>query len=122
MGELPESIRRLWGVPANHDLPPSWDGVPITWHEWTVSWSTLEFHLPLHETACDQCGGLGTRGINWGTRTTEDGTQCRDIVASRCQDCGHDTVTDHRTNETWDLEAEDYTDLGSNPPDMETLF
>lgn len=118
---VPESVRRLWGVPAENDLPPLWDGVPVTWLGWTVTWSTVMLHLPIDQVACDKCGGLGNRGINWGTRPTDDVSPCRDIVAARCQDCGHDTVTCHRTKTTWDLDPDDYSDAGSTET-KETLF
>lgn len=118
---VPESVRRLWGVPESNDLPPLWDGVPVSWGGWSLAWSSLNYHLPLHELVCDKCGGLGDMGINWGMRPAEDGTQCRDIVAARCQDCGHDTVTDHRTKETWELDPDDYGDEGSTET-KDTLF
>lgn len=126
---IPESMRRLWGIPAANDLPPLWDGAPVTWHGWTVTWSTIQFHLPIDQVACDQCGGIGNRGVNWGSRPAEQGfltdppagTLIRDISAARCQDCGHDTVTCHRTNETWDLDPDDYGDAGSTET-KDTLF
>jgi hypothetical protein len=37
----------------------------------------------------------------------------RDIYAARCRHCGHDVVTDTRTDERWDLEPEDYGPEGS---------
>lgn len=124
---VPESVRRLWGIPAQNDLPPSWDGVPVTWAGWRDEPQTsLAYHLPLDHLACDQCGSLAGRLHNAGTRPATEPREgwphpVRDIFASRCSDCGHDTVTDTRTNETWDLDPDDYSDAGSTEH-KETLF
>ena len=129
---------------TRHDLPVSWDGEPVTWHGWSDARSTLILHVPAEQMACDQCGAVDESLINWGTRPPEHPAETRyvqkrlksgrtyeslqeaptypvrDIWAARCRHCGHDTVHDERTNETWDLDAEDYADHGSTPPD--TLF
>lgn len=120
---VPESVRRLWGVPTTNDLPPKWDGVPITWHGWTSLQSSIDWHLPLDQLACDKCGGLGEGTlINWGSRTVDGHpTRIRDIWAARCPHCGHDTVHDARTNEHWDLDPDDYGDEGSTET-KDTLF
>lgn len=125
---LPESVRRLWGVPARNDLPPSWDGVPVTWLGWKKPMgSTLELHLPLDQQACDQCGGLGDgQLINPGTRPATEpqkgwATQYRDIYAFRCPHCGHDSVWDMATDQHWDLDPDDYGDEGSSET-LDTLF
>lgn len=44
------------------------------------------------------------------------------LRAHRCRGCGHDIVHDPRTDETWDLDADDYDDTGSTRPDKETLW
>lgn len=110
---------------TRHDLPPFWDGEPITWHGWPPeeSRTTLIHHVPADRMACEQCGTVDERLTNWGSRPpTPDGPSwpVRDIWAARCRHCGHDQVHDERTNETWDLEPDDYTDTGSTETD--TLF
>lgn len=133
-------------VHARHDLPPSWDGVPVTWAPWSDHRSTLILHMPAERMACDKCGAVDESLISWGTRpapegetitinrakTTRSGRKYRvaeevpswpiaDLYAARCRHCGHDVVTDTRTDERWDLDPEDYGDAGSNyQPD--TLF
>jgi hypothetical protein len=119
--ELPESVRRLWGVPAQNDLPPFWDGAPVTWHGWKQIETTLDWHLPLDHVACEQCGGLGGGTlINPGTRPV-DGTASRNIHAFRCPHCGRDTVWDMATDERWDLDPDDYGNEGSTET-KEILF
>ena len=127
-----------------NDLPPAWDGVPITWHGWTAHRSTLPLHVPADALCCRKCGAVGENLINWGTRppaeptwiidkelTTKSGHRyraprevqswpVRDIYAARCRHCRHDVVTDERTGEVWDLDESDYGPDGSTEKD--TLF
>lgn len=124
---VPESVRRLWGVPTTNDLPPKWDGVPVTWRGWQVFESSMDFHLTLDQLACDKCGGLGEGTlINTGTRPNtepEEGgpTQLRNITAFRCPHCGHDSIWDMATDLHWDLDPNDYGDEGSTET-KDTLF
>lgn len=119
--ELPESVRRLMGVPSGHDLPTFWDGVPVTWNGWKLVETTLDWHLPLDQVACAQCGGLGGGTlINTGLRPTPDGP-IRDLNAFRCPHCGHDSVWDMTSDEHWDLDPDDYGPDGSTEH-KETLF
>ncbi|WPM94281.1 hypothetical protein VB1_CDS0032 [Arthrobacter phage Marchesin] len=132
---------------SRNDLPISWDGERITWDEWSDFRTSLAYHLKAEDLACEQCGTVDEVVITWGlrdppagttapttrTKTTRSGRKyqivedlparpLRDIYAARCRHCGHDVVTDTRTNERWDLEPEDYGPAGSNPPQPETLF
>lgn len=102
------------------DLPPSWDGEPVSWTPWTAHRTTLAFHLPPDALACDQCGAVDEPATCWGIRAAEVPGPIRDLSAARCRHCGHDVVTDHRTDQRWDLEPEDYGPGGSTPPG--TLF
>jgi len=45
-------VRRLWGVPASNDLPPFWDGVPVTWLGSKQIETMLDWHLPVVHVAC----------------------------------------------------------------------
>lgn len=133
-------MRALTLVHTRHDLPPSWDGVPVEWSEWSAeeSRSTIVLHAPAHTLACHECGSVDESRISWGkrppenptmmttrTKTTKSGHKyevphemeawaVRDIVASRCRHCLHDVVTDMRTGEAWDLDESDYGSDGSN--------
>ena len=119
--DIPESVRRLWGMPTQNDLPPKWDGAPVTWRGWQPIETTLDWHLPLDQTACDKCGGLGGGSLmNSGLRQTPDGPR-RNLSAARCPHCGHDSVWDMATNEHWDLEPDDYGSEGSTET-KDTLF
>jgi len=119
---VPESVRRLWGMPAQNDLPPSWDGAPVEWWGWGSTDSSLAYHLPLDQLACTLCGSLAGARINWGSRhDPAEGRQIRNIWAARCEDCGHDQVHDTLTKETWDLDPDDYGPDGSTET-KETLF
>lgn len=132
-------------VHSRHDLPPSWDGVPVEWSTWSQDRTTIIHHAPPEQMACDQCGAVDEAMFSFGTRpppdgatfsttitkTTRSGHQYEsrrdvpawpvmDLVAARCRHCWHDVVTDQRTGERWDLEEEDYGPTGSTQTD--TLF
>lgn len=99
-------------TPKRHyDLPPLWDGVPVAWKRWSRIDSTLAFHLPAEDLACDQCGAIDECDVTHGRRG-----RLINLMAARCRHCGHDCVTDLLTDETWDLGSEDYTDIGSEAP------
>lgn len=132
-------------VHTRPDLPPFWDGVPVTWDEWSDVRSTLILHAPADMMACEQCGAVDENLIAWGlrppaeatvttwrTKATKSGHKygvphevearpVRDIYAARCRHCGHDRVTDTRTDEVWDLDETDYTPEGSYEHN-DTLF
>lgn len=125
-----------------HDLPPSWDGVPVEWSGWSTHRTSLAYHATPDQLACRKCGSVDESLINWGkrppaaatypgtrTKTTRSGHRyevaaevpawpVRDIWAARCRHCRHDVVTDERTGEVWDLDDEDYGPAGSTPSDV----
>lgn len=135
-------MRALALVHSRHDLPPSWDGVPVEWSEWSKGGTTLALHLPPDQLACPECGAVEEPAISFGKRppetptimgtrikTTKSGRQytvpqeikawaVRDLIASRCKHCLHDVVTDLRTDERWDLDESDYAPQGSYPADV----
>ncbi|MFJ4286420.1 hypothetical protein ACIPY0_12315 [Paenarthrobacter nicotinovorans] len=133
-------------VHSRHDLPPFWDGEKVIWDEWTDCRTTLILHVPADQMACDKCGAVDESLIAWGLRDPAHGAMTtetrikktrsgktyeaiqevparpqRDIYAARCRHCGHDVVTDTRTDERWDLEPEDYGAEGSYEH-KDTLF
>jgi hypothetical protein len=129
-------------VDNRHDLPPSWDGVPVEWSEWSTGNTTLALHIPADKLACEQCGAVEEPSISFGkrppetptftttrTKTTKSGHKydvhhevkswpIRDLIAARCRHCGHDVVTDLRTDERWDLDETDYGPDGSTASDV----
>lgn len=109
----------------NLDLPPRWDGYEVTWDgRWESSVSSLALHLP-DLGACEECGSVRSQVHRWGTywwtwerpahMPLRDGPEkhLRRIMAQRCQDCEHTTVTEMETHETWDIDESDLTDEGS---------
>lgn len=130
-------------LPTRPDLPPFWDGAKVTWDAWSDVRSSLAYHLKPEDMACDKCGAVDESLIAWGlrppveatygttrTKTTKSGRKyaiacevpawgVRDIYAARCRHCGHDRVTDTRTDEVWDLDESDYAPEGSY---ADTLF
>lgn len=132
-------------VPQPADMPPSWDGVPVKWSEWSEVRTTLALHAKPEQLACRECGAVDESLVCFGTRPPPEGATelvpvqrrtrsgkpyqvvevnpawpVRDLWAYRCRHCGHDQVEDKRTGELWDLGPEDYTAEGSTPAD--TLF
>lgn len=136
------SERPLTLVASRFDLPPSWDGDPVEWDDWSYGRTTIVLHAPADALACHQCGSVDEPMISWGqrppekptfmstrTKTTKSGHKyqvpqeieawaVRDLIASRCRHCLADVVTDTRTGEAWDLEDSDYTADGSIASDV----
>lgn len=130
--------------PRRHDMPPKWDGAPVTWSEWTGIRSTLALHAKPEQMACRKCGTVDESLVCFGTRQPAEDTELgpvqkwtrsgkpyevvqlrparavRDLWATRCRHCGQDQVEDKRTGDLWDLGPEDYGPDGSTPAD--TLF
>lgn len=105
-------------------LPDLWDWEPVKWSAWTddlLDVSSFRFHAPIEAWACNQCGSLGKLWVCTGIRPARadlgETRPLRNLYATRCQDCGHDTVTDQRTRETWDLDETDYGPAGSVKPE-----
>lgn len=97
-----------------HDLPPRWDGHPVTWEAWSTEVpTTLRLHVD-DGGACDRCGSLELARTTQGVVTAPDEPPHR-LYLSRCADCAHDTVVDH-DGVVWELDPSDYTDQGSTPP------
>jgi hypothetical protein len=111
-----------------HDLPPSWDGVPVEWGEWAEMVEPFICPPPKDPRCCPQCGSTktpnrarGKRVVPFGDNVVRLGRarlrprehRAPDLVALRCPACEHDTVWDMVTNEWWDLDDSDYLDGGS---------
>lgn len=102
-------------------LPDLWDWEPVQWGEWSPPRrSTLLLHMPAEAMACEKCGTVDENLVAFGKRPARPSMgqdrPLRDLYAYRCRHCGHDTVTDQRTGEHWDLDESDYGITGSNPP------
>lgn len=132
-------------VPQPQDLPPRWDGEPVTWTPWADHRTTLALHAKPEQLACHKCGTVDESLVCFGTRPPPPGDMetvplrrhtrsghpyeslrqvparpVRDLTAYRCRHCSHDQVQDRRTGELWDLGPEDYGPQGSTP--IDTLF
>lgn len=130
----------LRALPTMHDLPVSWDGLPVTWGPWHSGRSSLELHLRPADIACRSCGLIESPLVAAGTvhplpGDTVEGEEVVTLpsgrthrravtvpagprlalVAFRCPGCHHDQVYDERTDETWDLDPSDYGEAGSSP-------
>ena len=93
------------------DLPPKWDGAPVTWEGWHQNATTLDFHTRA-EDLCIACASTRRPALNSGSVHLK-GFDSPRFTAFRCLDCQHDTVFDGISHEWWDLEARDYTVFGS---------
>jgi len=102
-------------VHSRADLPPLWDGAPVTWGPWKdAPVTTWRFHASVAERACTSCGLIdGREKVNLGV---VDGLWR--LLAYRCE-CGHDVVFNHETGEAWDLDPSDYGPEGSVDPNLE---
>lgn len=105
-------------------LPDMWDWEPVKWSPWRddlINGSSFQFHAPLEALACNQCGVLGKQHVCFGKRPIRrdlgETYPIRSLFAFRCADCGHDTVIDQRTEESWDLDDTDYGIAGSARPE-----
>ena len=122
-------------------LPVAWDGRPLEWLPWEPA--PLVFICDrskrkhgLSHPSCSACGstrpGLTASALRHPIASdVEQGEYLRrhrngmpvyaqepmpayrDLHASRCLDCGHDTVVDLRSGEVWDLDPSDYGPEGS---------
>jgi hypothetical protein len=127
-----------------HDLPPKWDGRVIEWGAWAENGPIFICDRTkrkggLYVPTCAACGSTRPKLQSVGLRhpapedtepgeylrTHRNGTPVyaqepmpayRELHAERCQDCGHDTVYDMRSNESWDLDDTDYGHEGSVAP------
>lgn len=109
-----------------NDLPPAWDGLPVTWGEWATDRVFLcrisddaESVAP-HREPCPACGavealvceGHATSRIRRGTsNVVAFGAGVLSLTAYRCRGCGLDHV--HDGTRLWQLDPDDYTDEGS---------
>jgi hypothetical protein len=98
-----------------NDLPPTWDGVPVTWDGWTdTRWTTWIFHSK--PEACEKCGSVAPQQSNMGVVARGDGARQHQVArffAYRCPGCQLDTVIDIRTDTAWTLDETDYGQDGS---------
>lgn len=95
-----------------NDLPPKWDGHPVTWDGWEGGEIFICPPPTDQDRACAQCGVVDSQRKNMG-RTFKDGIVHHFLHAKRCRHCNHDTVYDLRADKLWDLDPSDYSDEGS---------
>lgn len=101
------------------DMPPLWDGVAVTWAEWTDEpLSTMRFHSTEEDWSCHRCGSLERR--LWSVGYVQHINERRGrtwrvtrFTAMRCRTCRTDTVHDSLHGTDWELDASDYGPNGS---------
>ena len=124
-----------------HDLPPRWDGRPVTWSGWDTGPTGFICPPPKNE-CCHACGSHAPTVFNHGyvaishLITDEEITAAQaardllppglrhkidslvrlELTAYRCPDCNTDLVEDQVTGLWWELDHTDYGPDGSNPP------
>ena len=102
-----------------HDLPPSWDGTPLTWRGWEPALEGAIFICPPPKipSHCSRCGSVARPLRNVGlSDAPEVGHPVQHVIAYRCPDCRFDQAWDLVADAWWDLGPEDYGDGGSVPP------
>lgn len=112
-GAVDQVELELW--PRHHDLPPRWDGLPVTWGDWKDAGTVFICPPPKKADSCSRCGSTAPHRMACGRIQAEPATDLSVIgiiTAFRCKDCDHDHVLDHAGNQ-WDLDPSDYTDEGS---------
>ena len=97
-------------------LPISWDDEPVEWGLWEPAIQIFicdrSSRRKYQPEVCAGCGRPSHgQPMCWGKRRG-----IRDLVAFRCTGCGHDSVLDRRTGESWELGPEDYGLAGSVAP------
>lgn len=126
---------------VKHRLPPSWDGVPVTWRPFEPSDAFFICPPPKKAERCP-CGSARPPLIAAGLRNRDGQTELvtrqrklkksgriidireeapawpvYDLTAFRCPDCHEDVVWDQRTDEWWTLDETDYGTTGSDRPE-----
>lgn len=99
---------------TRHDLPPKWDGRPVTWHGWDAGVTTYVCPEPNRE-CCQFCGSLEPAVFNRGSRRVIEGRDrfMPSLYAYRCPTCRRDIVEETGSDEAWELEPSDYGDEGA---------
>lgn len=100
-----------------YDLPPRWDGRPISWEPWAAGLGGLTLTLHRRTPPCPYCGVRVEPHVAAGHFDDHDGPtrlmpRRGRLYAFRCPRCSADTVTDDQ-GETWTLDETDYSDEGS---------
>ena len=98
------------------DLPATWDGRPVQWHGWTAGPTVLICPPPSRE-CCQFCGSIEPAVHNRGSRRIIEGRDrfMPSLYAYRCPTCRRDLVHDMATDETWELEPDDYAPTTRTP-------
>ena len=100
-----------------HDLPPAWDGHPVTWRNWEKLAAAVFIcpppKIPAH---CEVCGSVEEPLRNRGTVAPHPPLMPWILYVQRCPDCFTDLVWDLNDDQWWTLDHTDYGDTGSAPP------
>lgn len=99
-----------------HDLPPMWDGEPVLWSGWQpLPITSARFHGS--QWVCE-CGNVDqNRWVScYGGERMSNGRPQHRFWVTRCMDCHRDEVWDEVTEQSWALDATDYSDRGSVEP------
>lgn len=96
-------------------LPATWDGRPVKWHGWEAG-PPVMICPPRPRECCQFCGSLEAAVSNRGSRRVIEGRDrfMASLYAYRCPTCRTDLVHDMATDETWELEDDDYA-TATNP-------
>jgi len=134
-------VADLLTLAREFDLPPKWNGLLVSWNGWEPQIPAFVCGPGARKQrdCCSACASPHEPAINRGYVATSPLTtpamlrrneEQRDrlplgqrhkvpslalfrLHAYRCQDCRHDVVWDHDTDEWWDLDHTDYGPEGS---------
>lgn len=120
MPELPAvwANRSATAAATHRPLPVAWDGYAVEWGRWvpfapTFVCDRTRRTVPAPER-CAGCGALWQPAHAFGSfKRPQDPWPMKHLIASRCPECGHDTVWSWIDDAAWELDPGDYGPNGS---------
>lgn len=109
----PQDGPDLFTGTREHDLPPRWDGEPVTWAPWGQDSLTVFICPPLAPEPCSWCGSTAGEDTATGTLRSRWRRQQDRLVVHRCRGCLRDRVLECWSGQWWDLDEHDYEPGGS---------